>query len=78
MRDNKEKRRNSMKTREAERRRDILLPAALVLCTLLFLLASGVYFTQYLQSQIFAERTAQLSEITSQVQANLRNVLNFH
>ena len=55
-----------------------LLPASLVLCLLLFLLVGGLYFTRYLQDQIFKERTTQLNEITSQVRVNLANALDSH
>ena len=55
-----------------------LLPASLVLCLLLFLLVGGLYFTRYLQDQIFKERTTQLNEITSQVRVNLGNALDSH
>lgn len=56
----------------------MILPAVLAVCLLLFLIAGGSYFTNYLQKQIFLERTTQLNEITSQVRANLDNALNSH
>ena len=56
----------------------IALPAALTACFLLLLLVSGVYFAQYLQGQIFEERTTQLNEITSQVRVNLSGALDAH
>ncbi len=54
------------------------MPAALVLCLLLFLLAGGIFFTSSLQDRIFEERTTQLVEITSQVQVNLDLALDAH
>ena len=54
------------------------LPAVLAACLLLFMLVGGVCFTEYLRQQIFAERTTQLSEITSQVRVNLSNTLDSH
>ncbi len=59
-------------------RKDFMLPALLTGCLLLFLLAGGRYFTGYLRKQIFTERTMQLLEITSQVQSNLNNALQFN
>ncbi|MCI8812963.1 MAG: hybrid sensor histidine kinase/response regulator, partial [Oscillibacter sp.] len=56
----------------------IALPAALTACFLLLLLVSGFYFAQYLQAQIFEERTTQLNEITSQVRVNLGTALDSH
>ena len=53
-------------------------PAVLAFCLLLFLLISGRYFANYLQAQIFEERTTQLNEITSQVRTNLDNALDSH
>ncbi|MCI8549606.1 MAG: response regulator [Lachnospiraceae bacterium] len=57
---------------------NLALPAILTICLLLFLMAGGLYFTKYLQNQIFVERTTQLNEITSQVQENLSNALDAH
>ncbi|MCI8465583.1 MAG: response regulator [Lachnospiraceae bacterium] len=59
-------------------KRNLILPAVLIICVLSFLVAGGIYFTEYLKRQIFAERTTQLNELTSQVQENLSNVLDFH
>lgn len=56
----------------------IAFPAVLAFCLLLFLLISGRYFANYLQAQIFEERTTQLNEITSQVRTNLDNALDSH
>ncbi len=67
-----------MRTRDQEQKRNVVLPAVLSVCLLLFLAAGGAYFTRYLQEQIFVERTTQLDEITAQVRANLDNALNFH
>ena len=53
-------------------------PVFSVFSLLLFLLVSGSYFAKYLQRQIFAERTTQLNEITSQVRTNLNNALDAH
>lgn len=64
--------------RTKEQKRNVVLPAVLSVCLLLFLTAGGAYFTRYLQEQIFVERTTQLDEITAQVRANLDNALNFH
>ena len=61
-----------------KKRHNFLLPAALAFCLLSFLLAGGFYFTDYLQQQIFIERTTQLNEITSQVRVNLGNALDSH
>ena len=55
-----------------------VLPAVLAICLLASLLAGGVYFTRYLQAQIFLERTTQLNELTSQVRVNLTNALDAH
>ena len=60
------------------KKRNIILPAALVFCLFVFLLFGGFYFTRYLKHQIFVERTTQLNEITSQVRVNLNNALDFH
>ncbi len=60
------------------KKRNFLLPAALVVGLLLFLLTGSKYFTLYLQQQIFIERTTQLNEITSQVRVNLKNALDSH
>ncbi len=57
---------------------NLALPAVLAISLLLFLLVGGTYFTGYLQRQIFAERTTQLVEITSQVRVNLSNALDSH
>ncbi len=54
------------------------IPVVPAVCLLVFLLIGGVYFTEYLQEQIFVERTTQLNEITSQVRTNLNNALNAH
>ncbi|MCM1307745.1 MAG: response regulator [Butyrivibrio sp.] len=62
---------------KAENRRKYLA-FALTACMLAFLLIGGAFFTRYLNSQIFAERTTQLLEITTQVRANLDNALNSH
>ncbi len=59
-------------------KRNLALPVILTICLLLFLIAGGLYFTKYLQNQIFEERTTQLNEITSQVQVNLSNALDAH
>ncbi|MCM1187753.1 MAG: response regulator [bacterium] len=61
-----------------EHKKHIALPAALAVCLVLVLLVGNSFFTKYLQAQIFAERTTQLVEITSQVQVNLADALNFH
>ena len=61
-----------------QHRRKLALPAVLIIGLLVFLLAGGSYITNYLQQQIFVERTAQLNEITSQVRVNLCNALDFH
>ena len=61
-----------------KKKRYIVLIASLTMCLCLFLLIGGTYFRGYLQKLIFEERTAQLNEITSQVQINLNNVLDFH
>ncbi len=53
-------------------------PAALAACLLLFLLAGGAYFSQYLKDRIFMERTTQLNELTAQVRVNLANALDAH
>lgn len=58
--------------------RGVLFPAVLTVCLLLSLAAGGIYFAGYLQAQIFAERSTQLNEITSQVRANLDNALDSH
>ncbi len=64
---------------KAERKKQhMVVPAAFMVCLLLFLFAGGFYFTGYLQEQIFAERTTQLNEITSQVRTNLGNALESH
>lgn len=63
----------------SDRKNDsIAFPAVLAVCLLLFLLAGGNYFAKYLKAQIFAERTTQLNEITSQVRVNLDSVLDSH
>ncbi len=49
-----------------------------MVCLLLFLLVGGSYFNRYLQDKIFAERAAQLNEITTQVGVNLHNALDAH
>ncbi|MCM1023871.1 MAG: response regulator [Prevotella sp.] len=56
----------------------LALPLALTACLLVFFLLGGSFFTKYLNSQIFEERTTQLVEITSQVQVNLGNALDTH
>ena len=61
-----------------QHRRKLALPAVLIIGLLVFLLAGGSYITNYLQQQIFTERTAQLNEITTQVRVNLCNALDFH
>ncbi|MCM1104329.1 MAG: response regulator [Clostridium sp.] len=58
--------------------RKLALPAVLTVCLFLFLLTGGSFFNQYLQQQIFEERTTQLVEITSQVRMNLKNALDTH
>ena len=55
-----------------------IVPAALAAALVLFLLIGGAYFTRYFKSQIFAERTTQLNEITAQVRVNLTNALDAH
>ncbi|MCM1489120.1 MAG: hybrid sensor histidine kinase/response regulator, partial [Firmicutes bacterium] len=52
------------------------LAFVLTACLLAFLLLGGAFFAQYLNTQIFAERTTQLLEITTQVRVNLNNALN--
>lgn len=47
-----------------------------MLCLVAFLVGGGVYFAQYLNEQIFEERSTQLVEITSQVRTTLKNALN--
>ncbi len=61
-----------------KRKRNIAISAGLAAGLFVFLLAGGIYFTGYLKDQIFAERTAQLNEITSQVRINLNNALDSH
>ena len=61
-----------------KRKRNIAISAGLAAGLFVFLLAGGIYFTGYLKDQIFAERTAQLNEITSQVRINLNNALDAH
>ena len=64
---------------KSERKKNgIVLPVVLVAYLLVFMAVGGVYFTKYLQRQIFLERTTQLNEITVQVRANLSNALNSH
>ena len=58
------------------KKRHIALPAVLAVGLLLFLAVGGVYFSGYLNQQIYEERTNQLVEITSQVQVNLNNALD--
>ena len=53
----------------------LTLPVCL---TLLLLVIGGISFSRYLAKQIYEERTNQLVEITSQVQANLNNALSAH
>ena len=55
-----------------------LFPVISAACLLLFLAAGGSYFTKYLDQQIFQERSTQLTELTSQVRANLYNALDAH
>lgn len=55
-----------------------LMPVIPAVGLFLFLMVGGVYFTKYLQKQIYLERTTQLNEITSQVRTNLGNALDFH
>ena len=55
-----------------------ILPSVTAACLFLFLVVGGIYFNGYLQNRIFEERTTQLNEITSQVQANLNNALDSH
>lgn len=56
-----------------------ILPAVLLTVScLLFFIIGGIFFTRYLQTQIFEERSTQLVEITSQVRANLNNALDSH
>lgn len=59
-------------------RRNTVLPAALTVGLLVFLLVGGIYIKKYLEQQIFVERTTQLNEITSQVRVNLCSALDFH
>ncbi|MCM1089190.1 MAG: hypothetical protein NC419_13625, partial [Muribaculaceae bacterium] len=59
-------------------KRNMVLPAALVLGLLAVLLAGTSFFTHYLENQIFVERTSQLVEITAQVRVNLSNALDTH
>ena len=58
--------------------RNITLPVVSAVSLLLVLVISGVYFMRYLGQRIYEERTDQLNEITSQVYANLNNVLSTH
>lgn len=58
--------------------RRLLLPGILTGCMLLFLLVGSNYFIKYLQDRIFEERTTQLTELTSQVRANLNTALDSH
>ncbi|MEY8386791.1 hypothetical protein AALC17_05745 [Oscillospiraceae bacterium 38-13] len=56
----------------------VILLSAFTGFLLLFLLAGGAYFANYLRSRIFVERTTQLNEITAQVRVNLNNALDAH
>ncbi|MCM1227962.1 MAG: response regulator [Clostridium sp.] len=56
----------------------LVLPLTLTACLLAFFLLGGLFFIRYLNSQIFAERTTQLLEITSQVRVNLKTALDSH
>lgn len=60
------------------KKKHLPLPVILTVGLLLFLLVGGSFFKKYLDSQIFAERTTQLIEITSQVRVNLDNALDSH
>lgn len=64
--------------RSDKTKRNAALPAVLAVFLLVFLIAGGVYFSRYLQQQIFVERTTQLNEITAQVRVNLSNALDSH
>ena len=57
---------------------NITLPVVSAVGLLLVLVISGVFFMRYLEQRIYDERTDQLNEITSQVYANLNNVLSTH
>ncbi len=67
-----------MRERAESHKGRFALPVMLAVCLLALLAAGVVYYTRYFQEQIFAERTAQLSEITAQVRANLTNALDAH
>lgn len=56
----------------------IIFPVILIVGLFLFLCMGASYFTNYLQRQIFEERTTQLIELTSQVRVNLNNALDSH
>ncbi|MCI9336503.1 MAG: response regulator [Lachnospiraceae bacterium] len=60
-----------------EKIHSVIFPV-LAVCMLFFLVVGGMYFNRYLQNRIFEERTTQLNEITSQVQANLDSSLDSH
>ena len=60
------------------KKHNIVFQASSVACLILFLLAGGLYFTNYLKGQIFVERTTQLNEITTQIQVNLGTALDAH
>ena len=55
---------------------NIILPVLSAGFLLLFLVSGGIWFTKYLQNQIFLERTTQLNELTAQVRANLSGALD--
>ena len=61
-----------------DKKYSFMLPVLAAACLLFFLLIGGTYFSGYLQDRIFAERTMQLNEITSQVRTNLGNSLDSH
>ncbi|MCM1523623.1 MAG: response regulator [Ruminococcus sp.] len=57
-------------------KKSYILPAALTACILILFVLGGFFFKNYLDGQIYEERTTQLVEITSQVRVNLDNALN--
>ncbi|MCM1055571.1 MAG: response regulator [Bacteroides sp.] len=64
--------------RPQNKKKNIVLPIALIICVLLCFSVGGLLFAEYLDTQIFEERTSQLIEITSQVRVNLGSALDSH
>ncbi|MCM1125290.1 MAG: response regulator [Lachnospiraceae bacterium] len=56
----------------------IILPVVLAVSMILALVVGGSFFQNYLNKQIFQERTTQLVEITAQVRVNLSTALDSH